>query len=135
MDLGIAKRKLSGFYQKCIDGMINGTVSTATRAKVQYDLDKDMWPEYCEHCGVTDPDKINWDDPVIAVGHLLHDPLYRHYIIKGPAKKRQIVYDLMTPEMLDAYFNYEDENGAKYCDLEDKHKRKHDKKLYKQRKK
>ena len=53
--------------------------------------------------------------------------------IHGNEKKKQIVYDLMTPEMLDVYWNYVDENGAMFCDLEDKKKRKADKKDYKKR--
>lgn len=127
------KRKLSGYYQKCIDGAINGTIPMATRLKVQAMLDEDFYPDYCEECGVTQPSDIDWNNPKVAVAHLLHDPLYRHYIIHGNEKKKQIVYDLMTPEMLDVYWNYVDENGAMFCDLEDKKKRRHDKKDYKKR--
>lgn len=128
-----AKRKLSGYYQKCIDGMINGNISMATRASVQKRLDDDLIDDYCKECGVTDPALIDWDNPVVAVAHLLHDPLYRHYIIRGNAKQKQQVYDLMTPEMLDVYYNYVGDYGGKFCDLEDKHARKQDKKDYKKR--
>lgn len=126
--------KLKSFYNKCVDGMINGKISTETRYYVQAQLDKDMIDDYMEECGAATPDEIDYNHPVVAVAHLLHDPLYRHYIIHGTAKQKQKVYDLMTPEMLDVYFNYE-MNGARFCDLEDKKKRKADKKRYKKQKK
>lgn len=132
VDLGV-RRKVKGFYQKCIDGMINGHISYQTRYKVQEMLDKDFLDEYCKECGVTDPNDIDWNNPIVAVAHLLHDPLYRHYILHGKDKQKQIVYNQMTPEMLNIYWNYEDEHGARFCDLEDKKKRKNDKKLYKKR--
>ena len=110
--------------------MINGKISTETRYYVQAQLDKDMIADYMAECGAATPDEIDYNNPVIAVAHLLHDPLYRHYIMYGTKKQKQIVYDLMTPEMLDVYFNYE-KDGARFCDLEDKKKRKADKKRYK----
>ncbi len=132
MQLG-ARAKLKGFYQKCVDGMINGHISAQTRYMVQKKLDEDFLTDYCQECGVNDVESIDWDNPVVAVAHLLHDPLYRHYIINGNDRQKQSVYDLMTEEMLDIYWNYEDEHGARFCDLEDKKKRKADKKLYKSR--
>ena len=123
--------KLKSFYKKCVDGMINGKISMETRYYVQVQLDKDMMGEYCKECGVTDPKDIDWDNPVIAVAHLLHDPLYRHYIIKGSEKQKQYVYDMMTPEMLDVYWNYVGDNGGRFCDLETKKGRKDCKKRYK----
>lgn len=133
VSLAGAKRKLSGFYQRCIDGMINGSISMQTRITVQNRLDEDMIEDYMKECGAETREDIDWDNPVIAVAHLLHDPLYRHYIIKGNAKQKQIVYDLMSAEMLDTYWNYEDEHGSKFCDLESKSRQKENKKLYKQR--
>lgn len=132
MELGV-KRRVSGFYKKCVEGMINGNISIQTRYKVQQMLDKDFLNDYMKECGANDINDIDWDNPVVAVAHLLHDPLYRHYIINGGPKHKKIVYDQMTPEMLDVYWNYEDEHGARFCDLEDKKKRKNDKKLYKKR--
>ena len=113
--------------------MINGNISMQTRITVQNRLDEDMIDDYMKECGAATREEIDWDNPVIAVAHLLHDPLYRHYIIKGNAKQKQIVYDLMSAEMLDTYWNYEDEHGSKFCDLESKSRQKENKKLYKQR--
>lgn len=103
------------------------------RITVQNRLDEDMLEDYMKECGAATREEIDWDNPVIAVAHLLHDPLYRHYIIKGNAKQKQIVYDLMTAEMLYIYWNYEDEHGSKFCDLESKSRQKENKKIYKQR--
>lgn len=133
VSLAGAKRKLSGFYQRCVDGMINGNISMQTRITVQNRLDEDMIEDYMKECDAATREEIDWDNPVIAVAHLLHDPLYRHYIIKGNAKQKQIVYDLMSAEMLDTYWNYEDEHGSRFCDLESKSRQKENKKLYKQR--
>lgn len=133
MSLVGAKHKLSGYYQRCIEGMINGNISMQTRMTVQARLDEDVIQDYMEECGAECREDIDWDNPVIAVAHLLHDPLYRHYIIKGGPRQKQTVYDLMTPEMLDVYWNYIDENGSKFCDLEDKAARKRNKKVYKER--
>lgn len=133
VSLAGAKRKLSGYYQRCVDGMINGNIPMQARITVQNRLDEDMLDDYMKECGAATREEIDWDNPVIAVAHLLHDPLYRHYIIKGNAKQKQIVYDLMTAEMLDIYWNYEDEHGSKFCDLESKSRQKENKKLYKQR--
>ena len=77
------RAKLKSYYDKCVNGMINGTISIETRYYVQQKLDKEMLDDYCKECGVTDVKDIDWNNPVIAVAHLLHDPLYRHYIIKG----------------------------------------------------
>lgn len=133
VSLAGAKRKLSGFYQRCIDGMINGSISMQTRITVQNRLDEDMIEDYMKECGAATREEIDWDNPVIAVAHLLHDPLYRHYIIKGNARQKQIVYDLMSPEMLDVYWNYVGDYGGKFCDLESRSKSKEDKKEYKKR--
>ena len=122
--------KLRSYYDKCVNGMINGKISMETRYYVQAQLDKDMMADYMAECGVSTPEEVDYNNPVVAVAHLLHDPLYRHYIMHGTQKQKQIVYDLMTPEMLDVYFNYE-MDGARFCDLEDKKKRKADKKRYK----
>ena len=130
-----AKRKLSGYYQKCVDGMINGRISMQTRMTVQTRLDEDMLEDYMKECGAATKEEIDWSNPVIAVAHLLHDPLYRHYIMHGNAKQKQVVYDEMTEEMLDIYWNYEDEHGSRFCDLESKSKRKADKKAWKKRRK
>ena len=46
VSLAGAKRKLSGFYQRCIDGMINGSISMQTRITVQNRLDEDMLEDY-----------------------------------------------------------------------------------------
>ena len=129
-----AKRKLSGYYQRCVEGMINGRITMQTRMTVQNRLDEDMIEDYMKECGATTKEEIDWDNPVIAVAHLLHDPLYRHYIMHGNAKQKQIVYDLMNEKMLDVYWNYED-HGSRFCDLESKSKRKADKKEYKKRSK
>lgn len=126
--------KLRSWYEKCVNGMINGTISMETRYYVQAQLDKDMMADYMAECGVSTPEEVDYNNPVVAVAHLLHDPLYRHYILHGTEKQKQIVYDQMTPEMLDVYFNYE-MDGARFCDLEDKKKRKADKKRYKKNKK
>lgn len=124
------KARLKSYYEKCVNGMINGNISLETRAYVQAKLDADMMDDYMRECGVTSPDEVDYNNPVVAVAHLLHDPLYRHYIMHGTDKQKQKVYDLMTPEMLDVYWNYED-NGARFCDMEDKKKRKQDKKRHK----
>lgn len=126
--------KLKSFYDKCINGMINGKISMETRYYVQAKLDNEMMADYMEECGVNTPEEVDYNNPVVAVAHLLHDPLYRHYIIHGSAEKKKIVYDLMTPEMLDIYFNYE-MDGGRFCDLEDKKKSKACKKRYKKQKK
>lgn len=128
-----AKRKLSGYYQRCVEGMINGNISIQTRITVQNRLDEDMIEDYMKECGATTREEIDWDNPVIAVAHLLHDPLYRHYIIKGNARQKQIVYDLMTEEQLDVYWNYVGDHGGRFCDLEDRKKSKEDKKEYQKR--
>lgn len=133
VSLAGAKRKLSGFYQRCVDGMINGNISVQTRITVQNRLDEDMIDDYMKECGAETREEIDWDNPVIAVAHLLHDPLYRHYIIRGNARQKQIVYDLMTPEMVDTYWNYTDEHGSKFCDLEFRSARRRNKKVYKER--
>ena len=133
VSLAGAKRKLSGFYQRCVDGMINGNISMQTRITVQNRLDEDMIEDYMKECGAATREEIDWDNPVVAVAHLLHDPLMRHYIIHGNQKQKQYVYDLMSDEMLDIYWNYEDEHGSKFCDLESKSRQKENKKLYKQR--
>ena len=135
VSLAGAKRKLSGFYQRCVDGMINGNISIQTRITVQNRLDEDMIEDYMKECGAETREDIDWDNPVIAVAHLLHDPLYRHYIIKGNARQKQIVYDLMTPEQLDVYYNYVGDNGGRFCDLESRKGRKECKKRYKKSKK
>ena len=126
--------KLRSWYDKCVNGMINGKISIETRYYVQAQLDKEMLSDYMAECGVNTPEEIDYNNPVVAVAHLLHDPLYRHYILHGTEKQKQIVYDQMTPEMLDVYFNYE-KDGARFCDLEDPKKRKADKKRYKKNKK
>lgn len=126
--------KLRSYYDKCVNGMINGKISIETRYYVQAQLDKEMLSDYMAECGVNTPEEIDYNNPVVAVAHLLHDPLYRHYILHGTEKQKQIVYDQMTPEMLDVYYNYE-MDGARFCDLEDKKKRKADKKRYKKNKK
>ena len=135
VSLAGAKRKLSGYYQRCVDGMINGNISLQTRMTVQARLDEDMIDDYMKECGVQTREEIDWDNPVVAVAHLLHDPLYRHYIIHGNAKQKQIVYDQMSPEMLEVYWNYTGDYGGKFCDLENKTKRKEDKKEFKKRNK
>lgn len=127
--------KLKSFYNKCVDGMINGKISMETRYYVQSKLDQDMLSEYMRECGVDNPDDIDWNNPVVYVAHLLHDPLYRHYIIHGTKKQKQIVYDLMTPEQLDIYYNYVGDNGGRFCDLESRKGRKECKKRYKKTKK
>lgn len=123
--------KLRSYYQKVVNGMVNGKISMETRYYVQCKLDEDMIEDYMKECGVTTREEIDWNNPVVAVAHLLHDPLYREYIINGHPSKKQIVYDLMTPEMLDVYWNYVGEKGGKFCDLEDKKARKECKKRYK----
>lgn len=123
--------KLKSYYDKVVNGMVNGKISMETRYYVQCKLDEDVIEDYMKECGVTTREEIDWDNPVVAVGHLLHDPLYRHYILNGGPKHKQIVYDLMTPEMLDVYWNYVGDNGGRYCDLEDKKARKQCKKRYK----
>ena len=123
--------KLKSFYKKCVDGMVNGKISMETRLFVQSRMDQDMMDDYCKECGVTDPKDIDWGNPVVSVAHLLHDPLYRHYIIHGSKKQKQIVYDLMTPEELDVYFNYVGDNGGRFCDMETRKGRKECKKRYK----
>lgn len=125
------KLKLKGLYGRCVDGMVNGSISIQTRYKVQAIQDEKMIDEYCKECGVTDPNDIDWDNPVVAVAHLLNDPLYRHYIIHGSSKQKQQVFDLMTPQMLDVYYNYVGDNGGRFCDLESRKGRKECKKRYK----
>lgn len=126
--------KLRSYYDKCVNEMVNGKISIETRYYIQAQLDKEMLSDYMAECGVNTPEEIDYNNPVVAVAHLLHDPLYRHYILHGTEKQKQIVYDQMTPEMLDVYYNYE-KDGARFCDLEDKKKRKADKKRYKKNKK
>ena len=125
------KLKLKGLYGRCVDGMVNGRISMTTRYYVQAELDKEMMADYCKECGVDNPEDIDWNNPVVAVAHLLHDPLYRHYLIHGSSKQKQQVFDLMTPEMLDVYYNYVGDNGGRFCDLESKKGRKECKKRYK----
>lgn len=123
--------KLKSFYDKCVQGMVDGKISWETRYYVQCKMDEDMIEDYMKECGVSTREQIDWNNPVVAVAHLLHDPLYRHYILNGGPKHKQIVYDLMTPEMLEVYWNYVGDSGGKFCDLEDKKARKRDKKNYK----
>ena len=127
--------KLKSWYDKCVNGMINGKISMETRYYVQQRLDQDMLEDYMKECGVSTPEEIDWTNPVVSVAHILHDPLYRHYIIKGSQKQKEIVYNLFTPEERDVYFNYVGDNGGKFCDLEDKKKAKADKKAYKMQQK
>lgn len=129
-----AKEKLRNVYDRVADGMINGNISINYRYQVQAELDKMVLDDYMKECGVTDPSDIDWSNPVIAVAHLLHDPLFRHYIMHGSKSQKEIVYNLMTDEMKEIYWNYEDEHGSKFCDLESVGARKRCKRIYKKEK-
>lgn len=73
---------------------------------------------WMELSGVDRPEEIDYNEPHVAIEWLLCDPVNLKLIRSRNPKDRQRVYDLMTPEMQDVYFNEVDEHGARYCDLE-----------------
>lgn len=127
----IKEGALKKAYQKFATEMMNGRISMAVRLQIQSMMDQKFIDDYMNICGVDSPDLIDWSNPHVAIMHLLNDPLNNHIIMHGTPEQKQSVYDQMTPEMLDVYWNFTDEHGSKYCDKEDHEARKRDKKLYK----
>lgn len=118
-------------YRKFATSMMNGRVSMDVRMQIQSLMDDKFLDDYMAICQVDDRSKIDWSNPHVALMHLLNDPLNNHIIMHGSALQKQSVYEQMTPEMLDIYWNYTDEHGARYCDKEDAKARKRDKRMYK----
>ena len=74
--------------------------------------------QWCEYCGVDNPNDIDYNEPHVAIEWLLCDPVNIKLIRSKKKEDKQIVYDQMTPEMLEIYFNEQSETGTRYCDLE-----------------
>ena len=75
--------------------------------------------QWCEYCGVDNPNDIDYNEPHVAIEYLLCDPVNIKLIRSKKQDDKQLVYSQMTEEMLDIYFNEQDpKTGTRYCDLE-----------------
>lgn len=75
--------------------------------------------QWCEYCGVDNPNDIDYNEPHVAIEYLLCDPVNIKLIRSKNKDDKQLVYSQMTEEMLYIYFNEQDPNtGTRYCDLE-----------------
>lgn len=75
--------------------------------------------QWCEYCGVQNPQDIDYNEPHVAIEYLLCDPVNIKLLRSKNDADKQLVYSQMTEEMLFIYFNEKDEKtGTRYCDLE-----------------
>lgn len=86
--------------------------------RVSFNVRAKYLERWMEISGADSPEGIDYNEPHIAIEFLLCDPVNLKLIRSKNIKDRQRVYDLMTSEQLDIYFNEVDEHGARYCDLE-----------------
>lgn len=111
LDVLRAKAKAIKSFGKDKLNDMNDNVAFQVRAK--------FLEQWCDYCGVTDPNDIDYNEPHVAIEYLLCDPVNIKMIrSKNPDDKAK-VYCQFTEEMLFIYFN-EEQNGVRYCDLETK---------------
>lgn len=70
---------------------------------------------------VNDEEPDDRDEIRKRVAFILSDVRNLMKLKSGDPAKKQEVYDLMTPEELDCYWN-DETNGARFCDIEGKQK-------------
>lgn len=109
LDVVRAKAKAIKKFSKDKIDDLHDNVSLQVRAKF---LD-----DWCEICGVDDPKDIDYNEPHVAIEFLLCDPVNIKLLRSKRIEDKQMVYSQMTEEMLNIYFN-EEQNGTRYCDLE-----------------
>ena len=82
-----------------------------------YEAHKKYYKRWMEYSGCNHPNLIHWDDPQISLEAKLCDPRNLRRIRKG--RHLDEFFAICSPEEIEIYKNWSDQEGNRYTDLED----------------
>lgn len=101
-----------GRRKESYNAKVNNALDSAT-----YEAHKKYYKRWMDYSGCNHPTLIHWDDPQISLEAKLCDPRNLRLI----RKRRHLdeFFEILSEEEKNIYFNWCDQEGNRYTDLED----------------